>query len=734
VNELQSRLIAAFRDEQRDYLEGIRAVLLKLGRAPENVAMADLDEAFRLAHSLKAAARVCDFHTVETIGQRVEALFTRARSGNAPAPGLLTVFEQALGAIECWAAALAEDDAAPEPVESLRALDRELTHAAPTTAAMDELAPKILAAFQVEHAEHLEEIRKILAGVAVGSMWSVDQIDEVFRRAHSLKGAARVAGLRAVESLAHELENLFASARDGKTPLDERGTKAIAAMLDAIEDAAAAFMVGRAPRENATAKVATNGVLAELAPVVPETVRGDTLAPVPLPAVETVRVSADNLDRLLRSVGQLLTEGQRQNLLSRELAGLGRQIDELAQSWQIVRGGQTSALRRIAEEPEFAPLARHLHLADLHVQAMAKKARALRRLQQRSAWDLQQQVGRLHQDAWRVRMVSADSVLQGFRKLVRDLAKEEGKHIDFHVAGFDIQADRLVLQALKDPLMHALVNAVTHGIELPEERARAGKNEVGQITLRLEVAGNRLRVEIDDDGRGIDGRRVADVAVRRGLLSEDEASALSPSEQVRLIFRPGLSTRLEVTDVSGRGMGLSVVHEAAARLQGEVLIVPRQEPGTRLALWVPLSISTQRMLLVVCREQTFGVPVYAIERLLRVAPAEIDCVEGRPMVLLAGQPVPVRTLADLLGLDGGEAGAGKNLLLMVLRTATGRLAVVVDAFLAERDGLLKNLDAPAARLRKLAGGILQEDGTVILVLNPAECCGRPSRAARLHPW
>lgn len=732
MSDLRPRLIAAFRDEHREYLEGLRAVLGKLGRAPGSVAAAELEEAFRLAHCLKAAARVCDFRTVETIGQRIESFLTGARKGGTPARATLGAVEGALTAIERWAEALADNPAAPQPAESLQALDRALAATTPPVVEKDDLAPKLLAAFQIEHKEHLEEIRTILAGLAAGGAVSAAHVDDAFRRAHSLKGAARIAGLRPAEMVAHGLETLFAAVRDGKLLLDARIAPTIAEALDAIEDAAAAMLDRSTPPEPKAALAAIERALtghAESSPRATTPVRRETPAQAPMSAAaESVRVSADNLDRMLRSAGQLLTEGQRQNLLSRELGGLGRQIDELAQAWQFVRGGSAKALRRLADVPDFATVARYLHQAELRMGALVKKARSLRRLQQRSAWDLQHQVGQLHQDARRVRMVSAESVLQGFRKMMRDLARDEGKRIDFQVAGFEIHADRLVLQALKDPLMHALCNAAIHGIELPDERVGKGKSEVGRVTLRLEVAGNRLRVEIDDDGRGIDPGRVAEAGVQRGLLSAAEAAALSPAEQARLIFRAGLSTAHDVTDVSGRGMGLSVVHEAVARLQGEVELEPKDEPGTRIAIALPLSVSTQRLLLIECRGQTFGVPVHAIERLLRVKATEIEQVEGRPMVLLGGRPIPIRSLGDLLGLGGEDPAESPFALLMVLRSGAGRVAVSVDAFLAERDSLLKGLDAAAARFKKLAGGILLEDGSIALVLNPAELLRAPASA------
>jgi two-component system chemotaxis sensor kinase CheA len=228
---------------------------------------------------------------------------------------------------------------------------------------------------------------------------------------------------------------------------------------------------------------------------------------------------------------------------------------------------------------------------------------------------------------------------------------------------------------------------------------------------------------------------VAEAAVRRGLLSEAEAASASPDELARLVFRPGFSTAASVTGAMGRGMGLSVVYEAAARLQGEVTVRPRDGAGTVFTLSVPLSVSTHRLLLVSCRGQTFAVPVHAVERLLRLRMAEVAAVEGRPMLLLGGQPVPLVTLAGLLDLGEAAVSAADDYLrVAVLRWGARRVAAAVDGFLAERECLIKDLDAPAGRVRKLAGGVLLEDGSVALVLNPAELllAARPAERAPLR--
>jgi two-component system chemotaxis sensor kinase CheA len=742
VSDLRDKLLSAFQVEHKEHLEGMRAILSRVEREGASLTGADLDEVFRRAHSLKAAARVCDFQSIDKLGQRLETLFSQVRKGTLHlSRDVLDAVKVVLNAIEDWALGMAENRNPAEPTHALEAVERILSREPARqvpSAEASALAPKLLAAFQVEHKEHLEGIRAILAEVEQGGAVQGANIDEAFRRAHSLKGAARIAELRAAETLAHRLETLFARVREGALPLDEPVFRVIHRGLDAIEDAAACLVDKRSPPDAAAVLDAIERILRENsgAPPAPAPTVAPSEAPPPLgphvPAAETVRVSAENLDRLLRSTGQLLTENQRQNLVARELGRLSRQIHDMEKEWEAVRSVAAGPFRQLAATPGLARVAQYVNHIEHQVKVLSRQARALRLLHQRSAWTLQLLGGQLQQDVRRVRMVAAESVFQGFRKMVRDLARQEGKEVEFRVSGFDLEADRMVLQALKDPLMHILCNAVSHGIEPPGERIDKEKNPVGRVTLQMETVGNRLTIRVEDDGRGIDPRFVAEAAVQRGFLTESEAEAAAPADLVRLIFQPGFSTAREVTGLAGRGMGLSVVYEAVTRLQGEVELRRKEGPGTALLLSVPLSVSTQRLLLVSCQGQTFALPIHGIERLLRIQFQDVETVEGRPMLLDHGQPIALLSLASLL--DMGEADvtvADDVFCVMIVRSGTRRVALAVDAFLEERDSLIKALDEPAAQLTKLAGGILLDDGSVALVLNLAEVLktARPSDRA-----
>jgi two-component system chemotaxis sensor kinase CheA len=314
-------------------------------------------------------------------------------------------------------------------------------------------------------------------------------------------------------------------------------------------------------------------------------------------------------------------------------------------------------------------------------------------------------------------MVPAEGLFEGYRKIMRDLARDESKEIEFSPTSTGVHADRRVLEALKDPLMHLLRNAVCHGIETPRERLAKGKARAGVVTLRIDTEGQRLTIDLEDDGRGVDLARVAEMTVREGILSEAELVSRSPDELSRILFRPGFSTSRSVTDLSGRGMGLSVVQEAVRRLQGEVVLRPAKGSGTAIHLSVPLSISTHRLLLVSCGGQPFAIPIHEIERLHRVPVAGVETVEGKPVLTLEGRPVPLFSMDHLLGMEHSSGGAGPDMLrVVVLRPGGRRVAITVDAFLWESDSVIQDLGPAAGSHGKISGGILLEDGAVAFVL------------------
>lgn len=613
-----------------------------------------------------------------------------------------------------------------------------------------DIRERLLAAFQVEYQEHLEVIRKLLAEMLAradgGS--GIGQLDEIFRRAHSLKGAARAVDLGPVEQLAHRLETLFARLRTGHTKFDPLVASLVMRTLDMVEDWVGAFAGGQNPPDIAPslakleAFLETGAVEAPSTPVAPViTVPAELEAAIaaaaspPEPAVEaapeppraaiaaeeSVRVRAIHLDRLLRTSDELLTETMNQRAVTEGLMVLDRQLGESEGVWLRYRKLAAALAHDHGDDDRVTALGRMGEELEQRFRQMARRARDSRRRQQRNGWALRQLGVEFQQEVRDARMVPAESVFAGFRKMVRDIARDAGKMVEVQVGGLDVEADRMVLQGLKDPVMHLLRNCLAHGIEGPAEREASGKPVDAMIGLRFDVSDGRLAVWVEDDGRGLNFARIRAKAVSQGMFNEAEAADLDQQSLIDLIFDPGFSTSGDVNDLSGRGMGLSVVRETVTMMNGTVDVRPRTPYGTAFRLSVPLSVSTQRLFLVGCQGHVYAIPTEGVDRLHRIVSEAVGTVEGKSVVCLENRQIPLLSLAHLLGLGETAVKVSRNVVpLLVLKHGERRVAVAVDEFLSIRDALVKDIGVPAAMGTMVAGGMLLEDGSVALVLNPFE--------------
>jgi two-component system chemotaxis sensor kinase CheA len=725
--DINAKVFAAFQSENKEQLEAIRSIM---GKAPKSGDGA-FNEALRLAHTMKAGARVCGLNGIQEVAHRLETLFTHMRDSALAVEGEVTVvITNSLDVIEDAMASASAGRPVADMTAAVGAIERLLHPQAPTAPkrpARESTRQRVLVAFQGEQREHLAGIRATLAKAVNGVLNEVE-LNEILRLAHTLKGGARISGLQPIETLSHRLESIFVRVKGGTLRLDPAVVEVVNLTLNAIEDWMAALAANQTPAEPSPAFEALTKLLgpdgSATTAQVSQTETAPSVAAPATPAAQfdTVRLNAEHLDRLLRSSGQLVTESLRQDQVSRALSELSRDIDEIDREWESVREVSAAHLHRLSATPEFTRVLHYLEFVERQARIISRQARQVRALQQRSSRSIRVLGHELQENVRKARMMPAESVFGVFRKMVRDVARDENKKIEFRVTGLEVQADRMVLQALKDPVMHMLRNAISHGIEADGQRKLAGKAEVGCVSLHIEAVGNRLTILVEDDGRGLDLSRVAEVAVRKGLLTSTDASARSSEELSALIFQPGFSTAKTITDLSGRGMGLSVVYEAVSRLQGEVRPVQKIGPGTRMVISVPLSISTHRLLLVASQGQTFAVPSSGIQRLIRIKLTDVETVEGKPLIVWENQPVPLVSLAQILGIGGASEFAveGTQLSVMILKSGTRRLAVAVDALLAEREAIIKNLDDPVAGISVLGGGIVLEDGSVALVLNTGE--------------
>jgi len=335
-----------------------------------------------------------------------------------------------------------------------------------------------------------------------------------------------------------------------------------------------------------------------------------------------------------------------------------------------------------------------------------------------------------------VRMVPLATLSTRLHRAVRVLAREQGKQVDLVLEGEEIELDKTVLEEMADPLLHLLRNAVDHGIEPPALRQVMGKPERGQIDLRAYHQGNQVVIQVRDDGAGLDPEILRAAAVNQGYVSEAEAPRMSDDELCSMVFLPGFSTAGEVSEVSGRGVGLDIVKTNVQKLKGSVTLDSRPGQGATFTIRLPMTLAITRALLVKAHHETFAVPLDAVTQILRLERERIEHVGQEPVVRVEGQVYPLLQLGEVLHLKQPADETVQRFPTLILDAGARKIALAVDHILAGREIVIKTLGNHLRRVHGVTGATLMGDGSVVIILNPAELAVEPETVqpgARMQP-
>jgi two-component system chemotaxis sensor kinase CheA len=326
------------------------------------------------------------------------------------------------------------------------------------------------------------------------------------------------------------------------------------------------------------------------------------------------------------------------------------------------------------------------------------------------------------QDAiMQVRMMPVSFIFQRFPRLVRDIARKLGKEVELHIHGEQTEADKSIIESLADPLIHILRNSLDHGFETAEERKAAGKPGIGQLKIRASQEADRVVIVIEDDGRGIDPAVIKRKAWEKNLISEDQLEKLSDQDAIQLIFAAGFSTAAQVTDLSGRGVGMDVVKTAVLRVGGAVQLSSEVGKGTRLSLSLPLSMAVTNVMVVGSDQQIFGIPMDLIVETVRLPMSAVRHIKQQMTTILRGKIIPLRSLNQLLGIEKPQQlNDEQEYALLVVKTQGEVLGLLVDDFFEVIDIILKPLPGELGKMPFYSGSALLGDGSVLLILNPQE--------------
>ncbi len=654
----------------------------------------------------------------------------------------------------------------------------------------DDFRQKLLVTFREEADEYLGVITQGLIELEkAGPGVAPDLVEPVYRKVHSLKGAARAVQLKEIGMICQNLENVFSSMKQGTFIPDaaaydtfHRALKGITTLLsgqalpvvsstDIILEIEYLARKNKIVGKNTVRPFDSYRSMPHVPPVsihpsgdrqslnrgqVAEEIKnsnapagssgpsGDAFGHVSsweknalfssrVDAQSTVRIATSRLDRLIAGSDDLLTT--RLFIMHRL-----HEIEDMMTRFNFWRWNQTLAssdMQRIRKytfgsmqsvlAPDLVlPLQRVMesiqydHEFILHLQhALSAHLRAT----EQDSVALEASTSGISELIHDAVMLPVSSFLVPFSGFVREYSREMGKMVDLVIEGGEIEVDRRILNALKDPILHIINNCIDHGIEYPDIRTARKKPERGVIRIRIiPLSGGKVGIEVSDDGNGIDCQAVRLAAVRSGILTRREADKLTDDEAIWLIFRSGLSMNASVTDLSGRGLGLAIVEETITRLGGTVSVSSVTGTGTVITMWVPIRLATLRGVVIRSGNQLYIIPMKQVSQVIRVRPDAIATIDNRAVITVQDETIGVILLTNVLGMPGSRIpreGTG-YLPVIILAYGAGKIACVVDQVIREQEIVVRPLGSQLRRVKRITGAVILGDGRVALVIDPIE--------------
>lgn len=585
-------------------------------------------------------------------------------------------------------------------------------------------------------------------------------VEECFRVAHSLKGMAATMSYTDIADLTHKMENLLDSVRTKRRDVTSEDIDLMLKCCDALQASVDRVAGGATEAPD----------LESLCAEIERAVAAGSTAPAPSPESATNRYQVDiRLDSgcVLKSVRAYMTF-KRLNLIGeieKTVPSLNDIEDEkFDRDFTVLFSSQVAAekieeaimgvteivsadvrladvspvkedVKTVAQEETGAPprmsdtqtvrvtighLDNMVNLVGELVISRARLESLTADLDISELEDIVEELRRtsseLQHTVMQTRMVPVANIFNRFPRMVRDSARKLGKEVDFHIEGLDIELDRTVLDEIGDPLVHLLRNAVGHGVESPEERAKAGKADTATITLRAMREQDAVAIVVEDDGRGLDPDRLRGKAVELGLISEEEATAIGEEEALYLVCQPAFTTAAEATDLSGRGVGMDAVRGKIEALGGSLHIASTAGEGTRFTLLLPLTLAIIQALLVESAGQTYAVPLGSVIEAADLAAVQRKMVQRKPVMILHDQVVPLVDLQSLLhphekrqAIEGGE--------VVVVELGEVRKGLVVERLVGQQEIVIKPLDTALCGTSGISGATVLGDGRVALIID-----------------
>lgn len=689
-----SQYLEIFLDETREHLQSLNTEILNLEQDPENEDT--INEIFRAAHSLKGMAGTMGYKRMQTLTHDMENVFSEVRNGTIKIKShMIDILFQCLDALEEYTTNIQEssDEGTNENEALIKLLndclkpdgDEAAEEAGKTTEPETAVQPS--ASDSKWNDIPLDEAQRHVLGEAQKQGKKIYGVTVKVQESCILKAARSFLVFKAVEELG-EIAISSPSVQDiedEKFDLDftiivitESSLEEILSSVKSvseIEDAVGAEMViGEAPEE--TPEQETKEPKTAVQPQTPPATKKEAPAkPAQTGAAKpekkgnskavgnrTVRVDIEKLDVLMNLVSELIIA--KNSLVSA--------------STQNVSGSNAAVDSQI----EY----------------------------------LENVTTSLHESVMKVRMVPIESVVNKFPRMIRDLTKKLNKKMELHMSGEETELDRTVVDEIGDPLMHLLRNSADHGLESAEIRAERGKPEVGSIYLDAYQDGNNVVIEVRDDGNGIDVEKVRNKAIERGTVTQEQAVNMSDKEIIDLLFLPSFSTAKEVTDVSGRGVGLDVVKSKIEMLGGEVEVKTRLGEGSTWTIRLPLTLAIIQALMVEVGGEKYAISLNSVTTLENIAPSDVKLVQSEEVIHLRGSVIPLVRLNEVLDIESTRK-ENENMVVAIVKKGDKQAGLVVDKLMGQQEIVIKSLGKFIGKSKLISGATILGDGEVALILD-----------------
>lgn len=587
----------------------------------------------------------------------------------------------------------------------------------------------LIAIFKVETEEHLIKLENGLVKLEK-EFDNLELARSLNREVHTLKGAARVFGFSEIQEVAHRIEDIFETVSSKRAVFNSfmaerifKGLDAIRTILEKIVQEQEIDLDASDLCRELEACIAANqyGTGTRSEPREGEKNHGQVPPPVsegpspPTQRDEYIRVPLSRVDKLLYLVGEVVIH----RMKSSAKVAQAKRLSKLSREVQKGIASLSEAMKKDLS-PQNGEVTKWLSQCAAQVQKFREHTLRLYDQVSMEAFHLDPIIDELQARIKEVKMLPLSTIFEGFPRMVRDIASQQGKEVNLVISGEETELDKKVIEGIKTSLIHILRNCIDHGIEEPDVRAALGKPRDGTIKVSAFHEGDNVVITVEDDGRGTDIDQIKQTALKKRVVSIDDLEAMTDKEVLNLVFMNGYSTSPIVTDVSGRGMGLDIVRRDITNLKGRVILATQKNRGTKFTLVLPLTIAIIHVLLVKVQDMLFAFPMLSITESVKVNMEDVSTVEGRMVFSFHGQSTPLVRLGEVLGLPpprDEEGKAKKATLVVIVSSLDRRVGFMIDEIVGEEEVFVKSLGKHLGKVKNVSGAMVIATGEVAIVLD-----------------